>query len=265
MGGHSKVGADLIFRALARRHGKDLFLTQVKNGPSWGAAPGDLLQMDALAIRKSWTRPEVIAYEVKVSRSDFMADTKWPGYRDYCHRLYFACPTGLIKAEELADDVGLVYYNPGTEGLYTAKKALYRDIGFPPAEMLHYILMWRQSSDHHPFFSSRRDQLEAWVRDKGEREALGRLVSGAIREELKRLAEVAGKAERDAQRYRRLRDQLDALGVHVRDGDLPWDFKDRLTQSLPPRVDGLARSVLQQATRLVAEIDRAASKDKEVS
>jgi len=44
--------------------------------------------------------------EVKVSTADFLADTKWPEYRDYCDRLYFAAPQDFPH-EILPDDCGL--------------------------------------------------------------------------------------------------------------------------------------------------------------
>ena len=33
--------------------------------------------------------------EIKSSVGDFRCDTKWPEYRDYCDRLFFAIPTSL--------------------------------------------------------------------------------------------------------------------------------------------------------------------------
>jgi hypothetical protein len=44
--------------------------------------------------------------EVKVSTADFLADNKWPEYRDYCDRLYFAAPQDFPH-EILPDDCGL--------------------------------------------------------------------------------------------------------------------------------------------------------------
>jgi hypothetical protein len=51
--------------------------------------------------------------EIKSSVADFRADAKWPAYRDYCDRLYFAVapdfPTEILPAETgliLADGFG---------------------------------------------------------------------------------------------------------------------------------------------------------------
>lgn len=54
--------------------------------------------------------------EIKSSLEDFRADAKWPEYRDYCDRLFFAIPqhmdqeiipaeTGLIVADSWGADV----------------------------------------------------------------------------------------------------------------------------------------------------------------
>lgn len=59
---------------------------------------------------------ERIAYEVKVSRGDFLRELKQPYKRSmalkYSHRYYFATPPGLIKKEELPPEAGLVEVYP---------------------------------------------------------------------------------------------------------------------------------------------------------
>ena len=41
---------------------------------------------------------EIWIVEIKSSREDFRSDTKWPEYRDYCDRLFFAIPPGVDPA-----------------------------------------------------------------------------------------------------------------------------------------------------------------------
>jgi len=45
--------------------------------------------------------------EIKSSVGDFRCDTKWPEYRDYCDRLFFAIPTSLDPAI-MPEDAGLI-------------------------------------------------------------------------------------------------------------------------------------------------------------
>lgn len=55
---------------------------------------------DVLALGKGG---DLVIVEIKRSVADFRADQKWPAYRDYADRLYFAVasgfPTGLIPEE----------------------------------------------------------------------------------------------------------------------------------------------------------------------
>jgi hypothetical protein len=48
----------------------------------------------------------VTIVEVKVSTADFLADGKWPEYREFCDRLYFAAPQDFPH-DILPDDCGL--------------------------------------------------------------------------------------------------------------------------------------------------------------
>lgn len=45
--------------------------------------------------------------EIKSSLEDFRSDGKWPEYRDYCDRLFFAIPTSL-DPEIMPEDAGLI-------------------------------------------------------------------------------------------------------------------------------------------------------------
>ncbi len=49
----------------------------------------------------------ILIVEIKSSVADFRADGKWPEYRAYCDRLYFAVATDFPRAL-LPDDTGLI-------------------------------------------------------------------------------------------------------------------------------------------------------------
>ena len=53
----------------------------------------------------------LIAVEVKSSREDFLSDSKWPDYLDYCDRFYFAVPAEFPSAL-LPGDHGLFCVDP---------------------------------------------------------------------------------------------------------------------------------------------------------
>jgi hypothetical protein len=59
---------------------------------------------DVMALRRDG---ELAIVEIKSSIADFRADQKWPEYRDWCDRLYFAVAAGF-PAELIPEDCGLV-------------------------------------------------------------------------------------------------------------------------------------------------------------
>ncbi|GAG52025.1 unnamed protein product, partial [marine sediment metagenome] len=88
-----------IVNVLINSH-KDKFVCvpHCKTGPSWYASGMGII--DLWCMKKSWAHPLVIAYEIKCSRSDFMNDSKWPVYLDYCNELYFVTPGKHIAVKE---------------------------------------------------------------------------------------------------------------------------------------------------------------------
>lgn len=125
---------------------QDAFYTEVKTGRTQLG----YLRLDAIAIKKSWAKPLIIGYEIKVKRSDFLRDKKWQNYQKYCHEFYFVSPPGVVKVEDLdklgCGDVGLIYYSAEHDTLFTKRRALYRKIDLRSPEvvgMLMYLAMYR--------------------------------------------------------------------------------------------------------------------------
>jgi hypothetical protein len=54
---------------------------------------------------------EIAIVEVKSSLADFRADRKWPDYRDFCDRLYFAVPAAFPR-EAIPAECGLMIADP---------------------------------------------------------------------------------------------------------------------------------------------------------
>ena len=152
MGSKTTVTADQILKQIREKHlNADVtlphaFYSEVKTGPSWGQGGRKLYIMDAVAIEKSWAKPCIHGYEIKISRSDFTRDKKWQNYQKYCHKFSFACPAGLIRPDELPGDVGLLYYSAEHDTLFTKRRAMYRKIDLRSrevVEMLLYLAMYR--------------------------------------------------------------------------------------------------------------------------
>lgn len=72
---------------------------------------------DVLSISRSYPHAkahDVRIYEVKVSRADFRADVttgKYRKYLQYAHRVLFAVPSGMVSADEIPADAGLLEYD----------------------------------------------------------------------------------------------------------------------------------------------------------
>jgi hypothetical protein len=63
---------------------------------------------DVMALHRGG---ELAIIEIKSSVADFRADRKWPEYRDWCDRLYFAV-AGAFPQELIPAECGLVVADP---------------------------------------------------------------------------------------------------------------------------------------------------------
>jgi len=66
-----------------------------------------------------------------------------------------------------------------------------------PWEMLYYVVISRLDSDCHPFFSDRREYLQAWVQDKAERKKLGVIVGTKLAKKVAELESQLNKIEKE--------------------------------------------------------------------
>lgn len=248
------VRAEDISRALARKHSSDFFMTEVKNGPSgWS---GSNVRMDAVAIAKSWTHPCIYGYEIKVSRQDFLNDKKWPIYKEQTHSFSFVCPKGLIDPKEVGEDVGLIYYNQETGALYTRKKAKYRECEMN-AGMLLYIIMNRLESDRYPFFSSKREYLEAYIRDETDKKRLGWEVSSKMAHDIQTLANEKKELEREIKRlnemriaFKEIHQILEDAGIVCSLYTIPREVEKLVKGGLPNSVEIALKRVVDSSRTL---------------
>lgn len=87
--------------ALSKLHSNrsTYFFTECKTCSTYFPDPQGLLKFDGLAITKSYTKPNIIGYEIKVSRNDFKQDNKWHLWIPNKH----LSDDGTIKAGENID------------------------------------------------------------------------------------------------------------------------------------------------------------------
>ena len=248
-----KITSKDIKLALSRKHGnREFFITECKNGPT-GVARGQLLLFDAIAIYKSWSRPQIRGYEIKVSRSDFLRDAKYAQYIPYCHEFYFVTPTGLVQRQEVEENIGLIWYNPKTGALTTKKKAVYRDIEVN-ADMLLYIIMNRLDSDRQPFYSEKTEYWEDWLKNKISNRQLGYRVKSKLLEQLRELEDENKRYinYKDAlQELRDIREVLHKHKIHTW-GDTANKLDEALSLPFPKELDNIRETL----SNVILEIDQ---------
>lgn len=154
---------------------------ECKTGPS-----GDGVQrMDVWAMKKSWSKPSTIAFEIKVSRGDFLKDSKWTGYLPYCNELYFVCPYGIIDSREVPAEAGLIMASKNGTNLYTKKKAPWRNVQVPE-ELYRYLLMWRTKVERERAWEiGSLEEWKQWLEKKAESREIGHLASRKVQETLR--------------------------------------------------------------------------------
>lgn len=165
-------GESIITRALQAKHDNlgDIFAAQVKLGSAGSKI------MDAVAIKKTWSPVTIIAYEIKVSRQDFLSDQKHPVYMENCNLFYFVTLKDIVKEGEIPEGAGHMIYSPDTGKLRTVKKAPYRKTPVNPNVLLH-IMFWK--ADRYFGYRTRAEML-ADYQAKKELWAIGQEVAAKI-------------------------------------------------------------------------------------
>lgn len=244
------ITAAMIVRLLEQKHAKDIFVAECKDGPTH---VGSHLRMDGWAMPRSWSNPQVSAYEIKVSRQDFLQDNKWPAYLEYCNLFYFVTPPKLIDQSELPDGVGLIECTRNAARLLTRRKAAHRKVEIPES-LFRYVLMSRATITP-PNLNHRdsRAQWEAWLRQREKDRTLGYRVRGKIREIY---AENVEKVQRENAALRnriagleKAERILASMGIVDVDS---WRIEDRIREAR----SGISRQLRMSLESARSEIDK---------
>ncbi|KKN77914.1 hypothetical protein LCGC14_0354790 [marine sediment metagenome] len=130
---HDGLAADLAEHL--RVNTARLVWENMQMGPSGSPRP------DVFTLFKSWSRPLPTAYEIKVSRADFLADVnagKWQKYLDFAGTVIFAVPKSLIKRDEVPAACGLIVRSDKI--WRTTKGAPYTPTELPEAALLKLLI-----------------------------------------------------------------------------------------------------------------------------
>ena len=241
-----------LLKLLAAKHSEDVFVPECKNGPSV-TGPGHR-RMDAWAMRKSWTQPMVWAYEVKVSRSDFLRDDKWHDYLECCNQLYFVCPSKLISPEEVPAEVGLMWASSTGSRLFVKKKAQTRT-GTIREDVFRYILMSRATIGRE-YRDNAREYWEKWLEHERLDYEFGSRVSAKIRQridsEIKKVSAENVAIKKQIAELEYLRDRMIELGL---DPGISSEYRincalDKVTESVPNELRHALKRTISELPKL---------------
>lgn len=265
-----KVRAVDIKLALSELHSNrsTYFLTECKTCSTYFPDPQGLLIFDGLAITKSYTKPNIIGYEIKVARNDFTRDNKWHLYLQYCNEFYFVCPKGLIAKDELPDNVGLIWYDPDAKQiLRTVKKAQYRNID-EPVGLYKYIIYSRLDEDRIPFYEDKAEYVRDYLEDRKDKKYIGSTLGSKMAKELEaaytELDRVKGK--KDAvdrwEKVEKLLRKYDIIGWGWRKDDNGWleDLEQALKAGSQCRE---LESIKDSLQRVINRIEKLQEEEKE--
>lgn len=198
----------LIEKALAYHHRRDMFFLQVSCGASHLSQEVSIV--DAVAVHPSWKKPCITIYEIKVSRQDYLRDSKWHSYLPHCHRFAFACPPGLVKPEEVPDPAGLVVCSG--KGVRTVKKMPLRPVEMD-WKLLFSLVINKLDTDHHYLALRERERTrwELWLKDKKKLKDLGYRVGIKLNQHVQDLIDREKKLEKRELRIERLQQEYEKM------------------------------------------------------
>jgi len=259
-----KITAADILKLLEQKHADDVFVAECKNGPSKKTTH---LRLDAWVLRRSWAKPCVLGYEIKVSRSDFLGDNKWHGYLPLCNEFYFVAPSGVIKPGELPEEAGLLLVTSTATRLWTKKKAPHRNIDID-ANIFRYVLISRAVIASDPVYADGQSGAEYWRRwlaQSQENREIGWRVSRALSEryqrEVTQVREHQRKLEKKLSRLEGVERLLRRLKISV--GWRPEFAVEQQYRRLMEHIPGDVEQKLQEAQQAIAGILEAVEKAKE--
>jgi len=253
-----------IEKLLRQKHADDIFVAQCKTGPT---TTGVQL-FDGWAMKPSWVHQLVTGYEIKVSRSDFLRDSKWRGYMPFCNEFYFVAPPGIIDKDEVPEGVGLMVV--AGSRLLTKKKAAYHDT-VSLELVLKYVLMYHSSLvKDHGHMATREERMEEWKRRIEEKDNLNRFGYYLSKKLQKRIAtEIEdvqienSRLKNEIETYANVKSTLEELGFQL--GSFHrWDIKERLSDRLKEINQGVtesARRDLESAKTAIERIQKLISED----
>lgn len=246
------IHAKEILNLLLSRHAEDVCVPECKDGSTWDRTHR---RLDLWVLKRSWSPVTMIGYEIKVSRSDFLSDDKWPAYLSMCNQFYFVCPSKLISVEEVPATAGLLWMAATGSRVYIKKKAPRREIEVP-ANLLLYILITRATINKRGTGICDIDPVEFWenwVADKERKRGLAFHVSKKIREYVDRVDLENDRLKRGIAAFENVRARMLELGVDP-DKSLSIYSIERQVRAKTALFPPYTREMIEKAYRAIGKV-----------
>ena len=220
----NRITANEILNLLGKKHYKDIFVSECKNGSTYFSR--DLKKLDAWVMPRSWSKLKFIGYEIKVNRQDFLKDNKYHKYMKLCNEFYIVTSKGICNKDEVPEKAGLLELSNTGNRFFTRKKAMYREIDFPQ-DLFIYILMCRAKIIKNEYYHemNNKEYWENWLRDNDYNSKLGRSISKKLQENYKKNVEEVkienNKLKKQIKDYDEFKKLL--LEMNITDKDSYWD------------------------------------------
>lgn len=186
--------------------------------PGWDA------RVDVMAIKPhAFATQDLRIYEVKVSRSDFRKDegaNKWRKYLDVAHRVFFACPAGLLTKDDIPSEAGLIVRGPNGWSVIKAAR------GHQPPGLTPFVVFAMLFKVHNTDIEIRRLKERIATEENRELAEKAKNIGYEIRRRLK------GFEDWDTTERLRAADRVLALCREITGLDIDkseWRFREALT------------------------------------
>jgi hypothetical protein len=250
------VNSNDILQLLKEKHSEDVVVPECRTGPSQGRGD-EYVIMDCWTAPHSWASYQTTAYEIKVSRADFIRDTKWQRYLPYCHYMYFVAPKGIVNPNELPPEVGLYEPTTNCKRLLMKKRAVYRNVELP-VEFYKYLLICRTNirsdrSVQHSKQAYWKNWLDNCIVDAEFGRHVGQKIAQSVKNEILKVQEANRDLTRINAQLSDVRKQLTDMGLDTKTTHM-WDTHRRVREKLEAYKTGLPdelETTLNQLTRLI--------------
>lgn len=253
-----KVNAGQLLELLSHKHNDDIFVPECKDGPTWY---GKHFRLDAWAMNRSWASLKFTGYEIKISRSDYLNDTKKHEYLDYCNEAYLVCPREVLTNDEIPVDWGLMIPSKNVKKLYVVKKAPFRQID-PPSSLLLYILMCRSSIRQNHREYDKKSFWECMLKSKDNDRILGQAVSQkikrAMREQIERVESENNRLKNEYGRYDEIKKLLSEMGINNIDDY--WKIRNFICDITPDKLITNLKSTADKINDTISRLESSVTK-----